>query len=222
MDDIDLNAPMGLKRHYSWPCLGMAERSDHTSRQSTPQHSNPHIPLKKQSSESSKTKPSTLSNPPKISLTCHTPEDDMYGSRLRPEERQPLLSASPFPQGYSISQQSVRYVQNAQQQRNSVRKEPVRQYTLGSTSTMDVNSTPSASRRLSWMDSEHRVILNVGGVRHETYAHVLKKIPATRLSRLTPNLANYDPMLGEYFFDRHPGVFSMILNYYRTGQFIEV
>ncbi|VDK56298.1 unnamed protein product [Cylicostephanus goldi] len=71
----------------------------------------------------------------------------------------------------------------------------------------------------SWMDTEHRVILNVGGIRHETYTHVLKKIPATRLSRLTPNLANYDPVLNEYFFDRHPGVFSMILNYYRTGRY---
>ncbi|CAJ0605190.1 unnamed protein product [Cylicocyclus nassatus] len=73
-------------------------------------------------------------------------------------------------------------------------------------------------RKSSWMDTEHRVILNVGGIRHETYTHVLKKIPATRLSRLTPNLANYDPVLNEYFFDRHPGVFSMILNYYRTGK----
>ena len=56
------------------------------------------------------------------------------------------------------------------------------------------------------MDSDNRIILNVGGVRHETYGHVLKKIPATRLSRLTPNLANYDPVLNEYFFDRHPTV----------------
>uniref|UniRef100_A0A0M3IRY0 BTB domain-containing protein n=1 Tax=Ascaris lumbricoides TaxID=6252 RepID=A0A0M3IRY0_ASCLU len=68
------------------------------------------------------------------------------------------------------------------------------------------------------MDSEYRVILNVGGVRHETYKHTLKKIPATRLSRLTTNLANYDPVLNEYFFDRHPGVFAQILNYYRTGK----
>ena len=30
----------------------------------------------------------------------------------------------------------------------------------------------------------------------------LKKIPATRLSRLTEALANYDPLLMEYFFDR--------------------
>ncbi|VDK50326.1 unnamed protein product [Anisakis simplex] len=68
------------------------------------------------------------------------------------------------------------------------------------------------------MDSEYRVILNVGGIRHETYKHTLKKIPATRLSRLTTNLANYDPVLNEYFFDRHPGVFAQILNYYRTGK----
>ncbi|OUC39918.1 K+ channel tetramerization domain protein [Trichinella nativa] len=44
------------------------------------------------------------------------------------------------------------------------------------------------------------------------------KIPATRLSRLTEALANYDPVLNEYFFDRHPGVFAQILNYYRTGK----
>uniref|UniRef100_A0A7E4VV02 BTB domain-containing protein n=1 Tax=Panagrellus redivivus TaxID=6233 RepID=A0A7E4VV02_PANRE len=69
----------------------------------------------------------------------------------------------------------------------------------------------------SLMDSEYRVILNVGGVRHETYKHTLKKIPATRLSRLTTSLANYDPVLNEYFFDRHPGVFAQVLNYYRTG-----
>src|SRR3569832_2207817 len=67
------------------------------------------------------------------------------------------------------------------------------------------------------MDVESRVILNVGGARYETYMHVLKKIPATRMSRLTPSAANYDPVLNEYFFDRHPGVFQEILNYYRTG-----
>ncbi|XP_048727415.1 potassium voltage-gated channel protein Shaw-like isoform X7 [Ostrea edulis] len=65
---------------------------------------------------------------------------------------------------------------------------------------------------------DNRVILNVGGIRHETYKATLKKIPATRLSRLTEALANYDPILNEYFFDRHPGVFAQILNYYRTGK----
>ncbi|KAH0546951.1 hypothetical protein KQX54_016367 [Cotesia glomerata] len=68
------------------------------------------------------------------------------------------------------------------------------------------------------MDAENRVVLNIGGIRHETYKATLKKIPATRLSRLTEALANYDPILNEYFFDRHPGVFAQVLNYYRTGK----
>ncbi|KAH0810230.1 hypothetical protein GEV33_012561 [Tenebrio molitor] len=66
------------------------------------------------------------------------------------------------------------------------------------------------------MDAENRVVLNVGGIRHETYKATLKKIPATRLSRLTEALANYDPILNEYFFDRHPGVFAQVLNYYSS------
>uniref|UniRef100_A0A914UMP1 BTB domain-containing protein n=1 Tax=Plectus sambesii TaxID=2011161 RepID=A0A914UMP1_9BILA len=68
------------------------------------------------------------------------------------------------------------------------------------------------------MDADNRIVLNIGGTRHETYIHVLKKIPATRLSRLSPTLGNYDPVLNEYFFDRHPEAFEMILNYYRTGK----
>lgn len=79
----------------------------------------------------------------------------------------------------------------------------------------------SSSKNPSIMDDlENRVVLNVGGTRFETYKTVLKKIPATRLSRLTEALVNYDPVTNEYFFDRHPGVFSQILNYYRTGIYI--
>lgn len=71
---------------------------------------------------------------------------------------------------------------------------------------------------LDGFELENRVVLNVGGTRFETYKTVLKKIPATRLSRLTEALVNYDSITNEYFFDRHPGVFSQILNYYRTGK----
>ena len=90
-------------------------------------------------------------------------------------------------------------------------------------------------------DADNRVILNVGGIRHETCRQTkethflrlpcfssffsrapdkatLKKIPATRLSRLTEALSNYDSVLNEFYFDRHPGVFAQILNYYRTGK----
>lgn len=70
------------------------------------------------------------------------------------------------------------------------------------------------------MDGENRIILNVGGIRYETYKATLKKIPATRLSRLTEALANYDPILNEYFFDRHPGVFAQVLNYYRYVKYV--
>ena len=58
------------------------------------------------------------------------------------------------------------------------------------------------------MESDNRVIINCGGIRHETYKTTLKKIPATRLSRLTEALANYDPVLNEYFFDR-----SLMINW---------
>ena len=68
------------------------------------------------------------------------------------------------------------------------------------------------------MDNQNKIILNIGGTRYETNKTTLKKIPATRLSRLTEALSNYDGLLNEYFFDRHPGVFSQILNYYRTGK----
>jgi potassium voltage-gated channel Shaw-related subfamily C member 1 len=67
-------------------------------------------------------------------------------------------------------------------------------------------------------DAANRVVLNIGGTRFETCKNILKKIPATRLSRLNETLVNYDPICNEYFFDRHPGVFSQILNYYRTGK----
>lgn len=60
---------------------------------------------------------------------------------------------------------------------------------------------------------DERVVLNVGGIRHETYQGgasykfkilkfilaTLKKIPATRLSRLTPSQSNFDPLLVSHF-----------------------
>ena len=68
----------------------------------------------------------------------------------------------------------------------------------------------------------NRIRINVGGIVHETYRSTLKAIPDTRLAWLTESTskstADYDPVADEYFFDRHPGMFSMILNYYRTGK----
>ncbi|XP_036432331.1 potassium voltage-gated channel subfamily C member 1b isoform X2 [Colossoma macropomum] len=64
-------------------------------------------------------------------------------------------------------------------------------------------------------DDEERVVLNVGGVRHETYRSTLRTLPGTRLARLAEQA---DGAGHDFFFDRHPGVFAHILNYYRTGK----
>ncbi|XP_048871041.1 potassium voltage-gated channel subfamily C member 1-like isoform X5 [Brienomyrus brachyistius] len=67
-----------------------------------------------------------------------------------------------------------------------------------------------------------KIIINCGGVRHETYRSTLKTLPGTRLYCLTEPDAfsnfDYDPQTDEFFFDRHPLVFAVILNYYRTGK----
>uniref|UniRef100_A0A673KZJ4 BTB domain-containing protein n=1 Tax=Sinocyclocheilus rhinocerous TaxID=307959 RepID=A0A673KZJ4_9TELE len=65
-----------------------------------------------------------------------------------------------------------------------------------------------------------RVILNVGGTRHETYRTTLKTLPGTRLALLASesDLESVLDQLQQYFFDRHPGVFAYVLNYYRTGK----
>ncbi|CAJ0945487.1 unnamed protein product [Ranitomeya imitator] len=71
-------------------------------------------------------------------------------------------------------------------------------------------------------DDTERIVINVGGTRHRTYRSTLRTLPGTRLAWLAEPDAHshfdYDPLVDEFFFDRHPGVFAHILNYYRTGK----
>lgn len=69
-------------------------------------------------------------------------------------------------------------------------------------------------------DLRDRVIINVGGKLFEPYISTLKNIPDIPLARILDNRTklDYDPETGEYFFDRHPGVFAQVLNYLQTGK----
>ncbi|CAG8491409.1 4471_t:CDS:2, partial [Scutellospora calospora] len=75
--------------------------------------------------------------------------------------------------------------------------------------------------------SDKRIILNVGGIRYETYRSTLLAYPQTFLgtmfqprndSLLQPsNLHNHN---NEYFFDRNGYAFRYILEFYRTGRIL--
>jgi len=68
-----------------------------------------------------------------------------------------------------------------------------------------------------------RVVLNVGGKRFETLVDTLQKYPDTMLGAMfSPRgmtMAVPDES-GEFFFDRDPKLFDIVLNFYRHGKII--
>ncbi|KAM4562799.1 voltage-gated potassium channel KCNC4 [Odontesthes bonariensis] len=90
------------------------------------------------------------------------------------------------------------------------------------------NKPPSKSclkEEMARGEDSDKIIINVGGIRHETYKSTLRTLPGTRLawlaepdSQVSPD-SDAGPASGtEFFFDRHPGIFAYELNYYRTGK----
>ena len=64
---------------------------------------------------------------------------------------------------------------------------------------------------------EGRVVLNIGGQRFETSRLTLQQDPDSILSLLFNDDISIRPMGNNYFFDRDPGHFRIILNYLRDG-----
>ena len=91
-----------------------------------------------------------------------------------------------------------------------------------------VESPPVDATLVRRLRCSRRVVLNVGGVRHETLWRTLERMPHSRLGRLRRCAADgdslstlcddFDPTTMEFFFDRHPRAFSSVLNFYRTGK----
>lgn len=62
--------------------------------------------------------------------------------------------------------------------------------------------------------SSEKIVLNVGGVKHETLRTTLMSLPGSRLAELV----NTEKSPSVLFFDRHPEVFAHVLQYYRSGK----
>ncbi|CAI2164388.1 12070_t:CDS:2 [Funneliformis geosporum] len=70
---------------------------------------------------------------------------------------------------------------------------------------------------------DERIILNVGGIKYETYRSTLTAYPKTLLGTMfhPRNRAMLHPTNGnEYFIDRNGYIFHYVMEYYRTGNIV--
>lgn len=69
-------------------------------------------------------------------------------------------------------------------------------------------------------EPDRKILINVSGLRYETYESTLARFPETVLGSQDRRKAFYDPVEREYFFDRNRICFESILAYYQTGGII--
>ena len=81
-----------------------------------------------------------------------------------------------------------------------------------STSITSATATTAGERRC-----DEKITINVSGRRFECWRSALEKYPDSLLGSNEKEFF-YDEDTHEYFFDRDPDVFRVILNFYRTGK----
>ena len=61
-----------------------------------------------------------------------------------------------------------------------------------------------------------KIVINISGLRFETFSNTLEKFPETLLGSQMKRQPFFDEELGEYFFDRNRSAFEAILAYYQN------
>lgn len=84
------------------------------------------------------------------------------------------------------------------------------------TSNGRTDGTSDSELEMVDASEEDRAFVVVGGSRHETTMASLINKPNTRLGALA--LRYLHTSKREFNFDRHPGVFTSVIDYYRSGE----
>lgn len=90
-----------------------------------------------------------------------------------------------------------------------------------SRSYSEIDSSKNLTRQCSCsheLEDTSTIQINVGGQVFETYTSTLKRLRTCKLSNDSEMKRHFREDRGDYFFDRDPQAFSVILNYLRTGE----